>query len=53
MNDRGNSTVSGVGRGIKWLSNINMSLSLFLPGFFTMFGATLFVIKALFVGIWD
>ena len=56
MNDRGNftaSAMSGVGRGIKWLSNINMSLSLFLLGFFTMFGATLFVIKALFVGIWD
>ena len=44
---------SGVGRGIKWLSNINMSLSLFLLGFFTLFGATLFVIKVLFVGIWD
>ena len=47
------SAMSGVGRGIKWLSNINMSLSLFLLGFFTLFGATLFVIKALFVGIWD
>ena len=47
------SAMSGIGRGIKWLSNINMSLSLFLLGFFTLFGATLFVIKALFVGIWD
>ena len=47
------SAMSGVGRGIKWLSNINMSLSLFLLGFFTLFGATLFVVKALFVGIWD
>ena len=47
------SAMSGIGRGIKWLSNISMSLSLFLLGFFTLFGATLFVIKALFVGIWD
>ena len=47
------SAMSGVGHGIKWLSTINMSLSLFLLGFFTLFGATLFVIKALFVGIWD
>ena len=47
------SALSGVGRGIKWLSNINMGLSLFLLGFFILFGATLFVFKALLVGIWD
>ena len=47
------SAMSGVGRGIKWLSNINMGLSLFLLAFFTLFGATLFVLKAFFVGIWD
>ena len=47
------SAMSGVGRGIKWLSNLNMELSLFLLGFFTLFGATLFVLKAFFVSIWD
>lgn len=47
------SAMSGVGRGIKWLSNINMGLSLFLLGFFILFGATVFVFEALFVGIWD
>ena len=47
------SALSGVGRGIKWLSNINMGLSLFLLGFFILFGATLFVFKALLIGIWD
>ena len=47
------SAMSGVGRGIKWLSNINMGLSLFLLGFFILFGATFFVFEALFVGIWD
>ncbi|MEC8088441.1 MAG: BCCT family transporter, partial [Pseudomonadota bacterium] len=47
------SAMSGVGRGTKWLSNINMGLSLFLLAFFTVFGATLFVLKAFFVGIWD
>ena len=47
------SALSGVGRGIKWLSNINMGLSLFLLGFFMLFGATVFVFKTLFVGLWD
>lgn len=47
------SALSGVGLGIKWLSNINMGLSLFLLGFFILFGATVFVFKALFIGIWD
>ena len=47
------SALSGVGRGIKWLSNINMGLSLFLLAFFILFGATIFVMKAFFVGLWD
>ena len=47
------SALSGVGRGIKWLSNINMSLSLFLLAFFVLFGSTLFMFKSLFLGIWD
>ena len=47
------SAMSGVGKGIKWLSNINMGLSLFLLAFFILFGATIFMFKTLFVGIWD
>lgn len=47
------SAVSGVGRGIKWLSNLNMTLSCFTLTFFLVFGATLFSVKALFVGMWD
>ncbi len=47
------SALSGVGKGIKWLSNINMGLSFFLLAFFLIFGSTLFALKALFVGIWD
>ena len=42
------SVLSGVGKGIKWLSNINMVLSILLLGFFILFGPTAF-----FVGIWD
>ena len=33
------SAISGVGKGIKWLSNLNMGLSLFLLLFFTIIGA--------------
>ncbi|WP_082029542.1 BCCT family transporter [Tateyamaria sp. ANG-S1] len=47
------SALSGVGKGIKWLSNINMVLSIFLLGFFILFGATFFGAAAFFVGIWD
>ena len=47
------SALSGVGKGIKWLSNINMSLSFFILAFFLVFGSTFFGLKALFVGIWD
>lgn len=47
------SALSGVGKGIKWLSNINMVLSIFLLGFFIIFGATWFGATAFFVGIWD
>ncbi len=47
------SALSGVGKGIKWLSNINMVLSILLLGFFILFGATFFGATALFVGIWD
>ncbi|SMX22181.1 BCCT family transporter [Boseongicola aestuarii] len=47
------SALSGVGKGIKWLSNINMGLSFFVLIFFLLFGSTFFGLTALFVGIWD
>ncbi|WP_299030552.1 BCCT family transporter [uncultured Sulfitobacter sp.] len=47
------SALSGVGKGIKWLSNINMVLSIVLLGFFILFGATFFGASAFFIGIWD
>ena len=47
------SALSGVGKGIKWLSNINMVLSIVLLGFFIIFGATWFGFTAMFVGLWD
>ncbi len=47
------SALSGVGKGIKWLSNINMVLSIVLLGFFILFGATWFGASAFFIGIWD
>lgn len=47
------SALSGVGKGIKWLSNINMGLSFFVLAFFIVFGPTLFGLQALFVGLWD
>lgn len=47
------SALSGVGKGIKWLSNINMGLSFFILAFFLIFGSTIFALKALFVGMWD
>ena len=47
------SAMSGVNKGIKWLSNINMGLSFFLLLFFAIFGATLFAFKQFFVTIWD
>lgn len=47
------SALSGVGKGIKWLSNINMALSIFLLTFFILFGATWFGATAMFVGLFD
>ncbi|QUS37268.1 BCCT family transporter [Falsirhodobacter algicola] len=47
------SALSGVGKGIKWLSNINTVLSIFVLLFFLVFGSTLFSIAALFTGIAD
>lgn len=47
------SALSGVGKGIKWLSNINMTLSIILLGFFIVFGATWFGGNAFFIGLKD
>ena len=47
------SAMSDLKRGIKWLSNINMSLSVFLIAFFVLFGATFFALKMFFYTIWD
>ncbi|WP_424927303.1 BCCT family transporter [Amaricoccus tamworthensis] len=45
------SALSGVGKGIKWLSNLNMGLSFFLLAFFVLFGSTFFGLGALFDGL--
>jgi len=47
------SALSGVGKGIKWLSNINMVLSILLLGYFLVFGASFFGLKALVLGVFD
>ena len=47
------SALSGVGKGIKWLSNINMLLSFFVLTFFLIFGSTFFGLSTFFMGIWD
>ena len=47
------SALSGVRKGIKWLSNINMFLSIILLGFLIIFGSTFFGGSALLFGIWD
>lgn len=47
------SALSGVGKGIKILSNVNMVLSIFLLGFFLIFGSTFFGLNALIMGIID
>ena len=39
------SAISGVGRGIRWLSNINMSLALVLAVFIFLAGPTLFLLN--------
>ncbi len=47
------SALSGVGRGIKWLSNINMALSFGLLALFAVAGSGIYGLKLLGVGIWD
>jgi len=47
------SALSGVSKGIKWLSNLNMGLTVFLLLFFVFFGAFAFAIKTFGLAIWD
>ena len=47
------SAVSGVGKGIKWLSNTNMALSFALLAFFLVFGSTVFAFELLGKGIFS
>jgi len=47
------SALSGVGKGIKWLSNLNMVLSFGLLAFFMIFGATMFAFELLGKGIFS
>ncbi|MEM9085942.1 MAG: BCCT family transporter [Pseudomonadota bacterium] len=47
------SALSGVGRGIKWLSNLNMGLSLGLLALFLTVGSGLYGLQLLGVGVWD
>jgi choline/carnitine/betaine transport len=47
------SAMSGLKKGIKWLSNINMGLSVFVIAFFVIFGATFFALQTFFYAIWD
>ncbi|QIQ88030.1 MAG: BCCT family transporter [Erythrobacter sp.] len=47
------SALSGVGRGIKWLSNLNMGLSFGLLALFAALGAGLYGLQLLGIGLWD
>ena len=47
------SALSGVGKGIKWLSNINMGLSIALLALFLFVGSGLYGLELLGIGIWD
>jgi choline/carnitine/betaine transport len=47
------SAISGVGKGIKWLSNINMTLSFALLAFFLVFGSMWLALELLGKGIVD
>ncbi|MBL4857895.1 MAG: BCCT family transporter [Erythrobacter sp.] len=47
------SALSGVGRGIKWLSNLNLGLSFALLALFAIVGSGMLALKLLGVGLWD
>ncbi len=47
------SAISGVGKGIKWLSNLNLGLSFILFAGFLVAGSALFASRVFAVGIFD
>lgn len=47
------SALSGVGKGIKWLSNLNMVLSFGLLAFFVLFGATMLSLQLMGKGLFS
>ena len=47
------SAISGVGKGVKWLSNLNMSLSIILLLFFLIFGSTWMALEMFGAGLVD
>ena len=47
------SAISGVGNGIRWLSNLNMGLSFLLLAVFLVFGAGLFGLELLGLGLFE
>ncbi|HIG39468.1 MAG: BCCT family transporter [bacterium] len=47
------SAISGVGKGIKWLSNLNMVLSFAMLAFFLIFGASTVALHSLAFGLWE
>ena len=47
------SALSGVGRGIKWLSNLNLGLSFALLALFAIVGSGLLGLELLATGLWD
>ncbi|OEY65531.1 BCCT family transporter [Marinobacter sp. X15-166B] len=47
------SAMTGVGRGVKWLSVINLTLSFILLAVFVLFGSTGFAFTTYFTGLFD
>lgn len=47
------SALSGVGRGIKWLSNLNMGLSFLLLALFVIVGSDLYGLELMWTGLTD
>ncbi len=47
------SALSGVGKGIKWLSNLNMGLSFALLALFAIVGSGLYGLRLLGTALWD
>lgn len=45
------SAISGVGKGIKWLSNLNLTLSLVLLAFYVLFGPTALAVESFFAAM--